>query len=311
MIRIFAVLALFICTAWVKSPVSSPAHSPVFSPVQTEVSTPSEGGGGEPALGYTPMDEVVSTALVDIDFTVEDSYDGSSQTVTNITSSGTTYDFWLGSSSSSEAIDPTFNGTAGDAAAYLETDGADYITAQTSAAPCFAKGHRTDQAGVWYAFAGKTASSNSATRSIFGNSSSAGTAGSRALGLWGSDFKIDYYISNGSSNLTVTDTSTALSNDLDFIYIVSFDGTSTTNNFKAWMNTTTAITKSATLNASTADSANTFTIFAANTFSPVQSGFRLYAFACGLGELLTDAKATLIMEEYASRHTEGRYSFLP
>jgi hypothetical protein len=63
----------------------------------------------------------------------DSSYDGSSQTWTDDTGNGN--DFWRGSSSSSQSIDPTFNGTVGRRSEneYFSSNGDDLFTAKTFA----------------------------------------------------------------------------------------------------------------------------------------------------------------------------------
>jgi hypothetical protein len=72
-------------------------------------------------------------AIFDLDATLSDSY-SSGQVWHNLVpapadgSAQTDYDFNLGGTSGSGADDPTFTGTAGDAAAYFALDGGDYFS---------------------------------------------------------------------------------------------------------------------------------------------------------------------------------------
>ncbi|MGB0817404.1 MAG: hypothetical protein ACPGQQ_00765 [Candidatus Puniceispirillaceae bacterium] len=84
--------------------------------------------------GASYLDSVLASTICDLDATVSDSYGGSGQTWANLIASPadgasqSDYDFYLGAGSGSSTDDPTFNGTAGDAAAYWSFDGGDYFS---------------------------------------------------------------------------------------------------------------------------------------------------------------------------------------
>lgn len=100
-----------------------------------------------PLLGFIPvsgaayMDSIIASSCCDIDATIEDSYDGSSQDWLNLIASPADgagqadYDFFLGADGTSSTDDPLFTGTAGDDAAYFEMDGGDHFNLQAATNP--------------------------------------------------------------------------------------------------------------------------------------------------------------------------------
>lgn len=95
--------------------------------------------GAGPGPGGGLQDEIPSTCF-HLDATDADSYPGSGQTWANLIASPadgsgqTDFDVWRGGSSSASTDDPTFNGTAGDSAAYWSFDGGDFFRCTLSAA---------------------------------------------------------------------------------------------------------------------------------------------------------------------------------
>jgi hypothetical protein len=80
-----------------------------------------------------PLFNTVSSNLFELDATCASSYGGSGQTWANLNptpadgSGQTAYDFYRGSTSSATGDDPTFNGSAGDAAAYWSVNGSQFF----------------------------------------------------------------------------------------------------------------------------------------------------------------------------------------
>lgn len=79
------------------------------------------------------LQAVAASCVFDLDATMEGSYGGSGTTWANLVASPadgaaqTAYDFTFGDGANSGTY-PTFNGTAGDSAAYFSFDGGDYFT---------------------------------------------------------------------------------------------------------------------------------------------------------------------------------------
>lgn len=99
----------------------------------------SGGGGG----GDGSLHDVDSSCVYDLDATESASYGGSGQVWNNLVTSPadgsaqSVYNYNRGASSSSSTDDPTFNGTAGDNAAYWSTDGGDKFTSANGSTPTF------------------------------------------------------------------------------------------------------------------------------------------------------------------------------
>lgn len=102
------------------------------------------------------LDSIESSTCFDLDATLSDSYDGTSQTWANLVaspadgSSQTDYDFWVGFDGTSDSFEPTFNGTAGDAAAYWTTDGGDFFQLKGSNTTLLENMHQTASTQDWW-----------------------------------------------------------------------------------------------------------------------------------------------------------------
>jgi len=99
------------------------------------VAPPSFGGRGTSLINTLKNLGLTTNLRVCLDAGDLNSYDGTSQTWKDLSGGG--YDFFRGTSSSSDSSDPTFNGTAGrlSSGEYLSYDGGDYFTlAQTNPA---------------------------------------------------------------------------------------------------------------------------------------------------------------------------------
>jgi hypothetical protein len=93
-------------------------------------------------------------------------YGGSGQTITDLSAEGS--DLWLGATSSGEASDPTFNGSAGglSASEYFSFDGGDWLTFKSKPTWIDAL-HKTN--GVWTVVAGIYIPNLTGDSGIFGN----------------------------------------------------------------------------------------------------------------------------------------------
>lgn len=258
-----------------------------------------DGGGG------SYLDEVLASTCCDLDATISASYGGSGQTWANLIASPadgsaqTGYDFHLGTDDSSSTDDPTFSGSPGDDAAFFSHDGGDWFALKNIAnAITIKNAHRTDQAGVWMAIALRPFLP---TSYYFGNSFSSSTAGMRFTDL-GGDLDIDILISNGSSNAILWDLG-SISNGEDLLAIFSWDGTSTSNNTRLWLNSTTKIENSLSLKTSTTSATTIFNVGNANndSASAIRNGSRVYHFSCG-NAFIDDAVAADIFTHLETRH---------
>ena len=117
------------------------------------------GLGGTTAVTY--LQTTVASTVFELDATRSDSTDGSSQTWSNRTAvpadsaAQTDYDFYRGANSTATTDDPTFNGSAGSAAAYWSFDGGDFFSIKSGANTTFLNNlHKTTGgADFWFAAA--------------------------------------------------------------------------------------------------------------------------------------------------------------
>lgn len=249
-------------------------------------------GGGTPA--YTPMDQVTdATVLIDIDATIEDSYPGTGTNFANLTAAGSTYDFTISGA--------TFTGTAGDGAAYFLMDGSnDLFTLASGTNPDWLRDlHKAD------------ASSNGwlivityyVTTDNYGilTTQTGGTAsGLRLVNNVNEKMQV---IKRGSSNSGAISTATFTQNAYNVTGFHTNNGTS-----KFWVNTTTAESLSHVGNGTT-NATRALTIGEGFGTDDMRADTRVVALCGGSGDL-TNTQFLAIMNEYASRHEEGRYSFL-
>lgn len=301
MIRMFAVLALFICTAWVKSPAQSPAKSPVSSPVQSESAQQApSGGGGEPA-GCDCLADVIDSVVFELDATDADSYSGSGTTWANLIASPadgagqTDYDF--------TNTGYTFNGTAGDAAAYWSTDGGDYFSSIADQTSFMKKAHKTTGGtDFWMAltFAPSTLTSIQTLLNT-ANGSTVANVGINvqfnATGTW----RVARFTGASNSTTNLSGTTQTVANT---VIIMSWSA-----NFaeaKYWINsTTTDNTVAPSVAASTLDADSAKTII--GSYQPVplfglQSGGKIYSMAVG-NEYLDNTKAAAIISYLETKHS--------
>lgn len=111
--------------------------------------------------------------------------------------SGGGYDFWLGSSGSSESSDPTFNGTPGDLSGeYWSTDGGDYFTYDNTTEAWINAMHH---AAAQFTIIGWVNMSNVTSRRLAGNRSSTSQDGFALL--VGASGNLTINISNGAGNI--------------------------------------------------------------------------------------------------------------
>ena len=251
-----------------------------------------------PVVGasYNAMDQIVSSALIDIEATISDSYGGSGQTITDLLS-GT--NFTLGADASAGSDDPTFNGSAGDSGAYFSTDGGDFFKALSNIS-ILNGAHKTggtDSGPVWFAIAFRTPSSF-ATQAIFGTSTSSNDQGFRVITLSSGAIRLQQSDGSGFGwNASFTPT---LSTDTDYVLIVSWDATSS-GDTKIWLNSDTSSTTSDAFDATTTDATNVFELFANGGGGLILGASRFRGFSAG-NEVLDNTKAADLKNEYEARH---------
>ena len=264
-------------------------------------------GSPPPSRNTDPLSSVISSACCDLDATLSSSYDGSSQTWSNIITSPadgasqSDYNFTRGATTGASTDDPTFVGTANDPAAYFSFDGGDYfLNSGTSSVPTIYNMHKkTGGTNAWWvaiAYFHKDS-----TQALWGRG-------------WVGNIYGVYLYSTASNSTLYQDRATTVTSqtlginvpaDSNALFIVSVDMEATSNNVKVWYNSDTA---SATFNKTwTSVSTNTTSQFGIGCSITgginglVVNGTRIYHWSCG-NELLNDTKAAAIRALLASRH---------
>jgi hypothetical protein len=244
--------------------------------------------GAGPGPGGSLQDEVASTCF-HLDATDADSYSGSGQTWANLIdtpadgSGQTAFDVWRGASSSASTDDPTFNGTAGDSAAYWSFDGGDFFRCTLSAAnqPALWKNMgKSNSDGVFWFAAAIRSGGASATNRLFSTFQSSGNG----LKAYGSTFtNFGFVISNagGGGTNQIVPVTTALSQNTNYLIVCSFDPSSkdlryainsktfSTTNWSGYRTNTTNGTLPMEFDSN------------GNANAPSSSGVRVYAYAGG------------------------------
>lgn len=256
--------------------------------------------------GSTPayLDSVIDSVCCDLDATIAASYSGTGQTWANLIASPadgaaqTAYDFYLGADGLASTNDPTFNGTAGDAAAYWGFDGGDFFQIAGGNTALLRDAHKTTGGpAITVGWAFKTPSSLS---NFFGMGTAGATAdhGFRLFSLGGGD-DFRWYQTTGLNAITLFTAAPTIVADTDYLFLASFDYTA--GSFKYWLNSTTGVTETLVSNASTTNAADAFQLGSAGSVAPVPSGFRTYGFYI-FNEILDNTKAAAIINHINARH---------
>lgn len=284
---------IFLCAfSPVKPVVNSPVHtSGILSSVEEVVT----------ALRCDPIDG----ALFDLDATCTESYSGSGQTWSNIVAD-TDYDFYLGVDGTADGItDPVFTGSADSEDAYFLLNGNNDLFTQidSTLGTMLQKCHRSDSDPCWVAavYQSQDITNN---YGIMGNGATAGLKGWRWDRLT-SNLTFGVNSDTNQSN----DSGVATGQGIEHIIIMTWDPSLATNGACVWVNSTTKTCFNHNMGTNTTDVTSAFTL-ADSALGNMRNLFRIYAFSGGQA-FLDDADALAIMEKYQTRHTEGRYSFLP
>jgi len=283
--------------------------SPVRSTVSSVVSGTVAGGG---AVVSPYLDGVIDSTVADLDATLSDSYT-SGQTWANLIASPadgaaqTDYDFYLGVNDTATTDDPTFTGSAGDSGAYFNHDGGDFFSAvDYTKSLVLLNGHRTDVSGSWVALTWRQGATLPNWNFLVGT----GTWNSNDIGFSipvRSSGAIEFRHVGDSGLTSVTiESAGSIAINTDYILVLSWDGTSTTNNIRSWLSSTTRNDTSISFSTQTGGSTESAAMIGAspNEGSPtgvIASGSRIYSFAAG-NELLDDAKAAAIIGHLETRH---------
>ncbi len=233
------------------------------------------------------------------------SYDGTSQTFSDQSAAGN--DFFLGVDGTSDATDPTFNGTAGglSSSEYFSVDGGDsFRLASTN--PAAVENIHQDGA-QWCALVGFRTAAGVTTRQdligTYGNSNSG-----FSFYIQSSDMRLFVYNSGGAAaNFKISDGS-ALSGSTDYMGAVSVDEPTGAGGGFFWLNGAYAqVSSSDTWTATysspdTGNAAYTLELFSrGNGINRFSSGARFYFAALWQGVVISKANLDAIRTEINGR----------
>jgi hypothetical protein len=262
--------------------------------------------GAGPGPGGSLQDEVASTCF-HLDATDAASYSGSGQEWLNLIdtpadgTSKTDHDMWRGSSSSSSTDDPTFNGTAGDPAAYWSTDGGDQFYYKLSTIPGFLGNiHKTAQSeGFWMAFAFQRPNTGD-TIHLFAN---ANVTADRGFAFFSTGTGFGFSRFRDSTAQTTWNNSYTITHSVPHVGIVSMPGDKSIARF--WVNERTARTMNSPGWTNNTDPARPTQVVGLRRAPPLggfaPSGTRLYAIAGG-NSYLDDTAAGKIFDFFNAKH---------
>lgn len=261
----------------------------------------SGGGGGDGSLS-----DVIASAVMDLDATISASYSGSGQTWANLCTAPadgaaqTDYDVYRGASSSATTDDPTFNGSAGDPAAYWSVDGGDFFDLIGSNTTFLNNLHKTTGGQDFWAAICLRFGSITNNQSLWATQDQNAGIGVRGQKLSNAASNRPYHLQNGGSASDATATSFAMnSTSTDYCFIVSHSHSG--NNTRIWLNNTTAQSISHTYNTTTASASRKLRI-GGNGSTNLNSGGRIYAYSMG-NAYLDNTGAADIFSEYNTRHS--------
>jgi hypothetical protein len=190
----------------------------------------------------------------------------------------------LGTSSSAEASDPTFTGTAGAPGAYFLCDGGDNILGVTTPASgdWLANLTRTDQNNDWWVVVAGRYADAAATSAICGNAST-GTSDGFRIALNTASSNSQFFTCDGAACVFTTMTSVQ-TYGTDTLVVLKYNS-STLETKRAYNSRTfTTFTHAAFTNTTSAAIAK-LGWGGATSSARVGNGSRLYGFAMGQGDL--------------------------
>jgi hypothetical protein len=241
------------------------------------------------------LQDNVSSTVFDLDATKSASYDGTSQTWANLVvapadgSAQSAYDFTLGTDNTVTTDDPTFNGSAGNAAAYFSFDGGDFFEIAGAMTQFLKDLHKTTGGqSHWVAVAGQLTAGT--TQCLFSTGTTAGVHGVRFN--WGASEGITAQ-QLGSATVTATPAEVNFQTGLEYLVVMSYDVSTST--FKFWLNGLRYADIVITPSTSTTDSTQC-RIGATPATTPAlmqTSGARLYSVAAGNAVLDNTGEAAI------------------
>jgi len=253
---------------------------------------------------------VAPSTVFDLDATLNKSYDGSSQTWANLVnapadgSSKTQYDFHLGTTSSVESSDPTFNGSAGSKAAYWSYDGGDVQTAKNSNTAFLEALHKTTSGtDFWLAVAFRM--QNHTSPGVYFSNGNGSLSGGRGMALYSDTSENLILRQQGDSAQSLTTLGSSLTPGTDYLAIVTVQaGGAGSHNLKHWVNTRTET--ATTLNFNTATLGSEYGLSVVGGLPVTMNNLlvatsRVYSVAAG-NSYINDTQAESIIDFLNKRH---------
>lgn len=260
-----------------------------------------KGGEEDPIGPANSLRSEVNSTVFYVDATDIDSYPGTGQTWSNLIQNPndgevqTAYDFVFGTTVGANASDPTFNGTAGDQAAYMSFDGGDNFTIASSVNTAFlnACAVTTGGADFWCAAAVYFAVSTS-SQAMMGTSNMSGN---------GFQFYIIAFnnarLGQRQNSVSQQAESTATAPDTTPCIMIASHSHSL-NLTRFWINSRTGQELAHTF-ATGVNVGSDLTLGAGAGGSDLLAGARMYAAAMG-NEFLDNTKAGLIFDFLNDKH---------
>lgn len=249
------------------------------------------------------LDAILPSVCFELDATLPDSYGGTGQVWSNVTtepadgSAGSAYNFYLGADGNITAADPAFNGVAGTSGAYWSFDGGDaFKLAGAEGFPGTL--HKTGGPDFTVLCAFRFQQNNLEQR-LLTTQSSSGTSPGFTLGVNASE-RVILRQRGDSSAVTAVLNDIILTTDTDYLCIASHRRSTATTRF--WLNARTRIEMAHNFNPGTAN-ALPATIGARATISAefAAPATRLYMLGL-LNNFIGDPEAALIFDLLNARH---------
>lgn len=266
------------------------------------------GRGAAAPSGDGSLQDVVPSAVFDLDATQEASYPGSGTTWANLVaapydgigSGQTAYDTVFGNGSTTTTY-PTFNGPAGDSAAYFSFDGGDYFTFPVENTDFLKNLHKNGGQSFTVGVALRTGAS---VGDIILFANTALSSANPGMVLYASSSVALVRLTANNTSESNASMSVSLSPNTDYLILMGFDVSGTPSG-RIWVNSPTPTDVSAfspSIPSTTDDPNFPYQIGAAGSGSTLfSSGTRLY-WSGLFNEILDDTKVGLVKTALEARH---------
>lgn len=253
------------------------------------------------------LKKTIPSCVFDLDATIAASYGGSGQVWANLVaapadgSAKGAYDFHLGATSGASTDDPTFTGSAGNAAAYFLLDGGDCFGLKSASNTAFLNAiHKTTGGSAFWLAMALYMADQTATSVALSTKTASNTLG---FNLQLSTTEQVRFQQTGDATATTTTSATdhaAISVGTHALIIASYSG----GTLRSWVNSGTKVQRAMSFNSTSAAASGYLTIGGqgATGGSRLSNGTRIYAVAMG-NAYIDDAQAAQIISTYNTRHS--------